>query len=270
MAFTIALSGKGGSGKTTVAALTVRDIAERTGHAVLAVDADSNATLGLALGVSVERTVAEIREDAIERRLVASPGMDKRRAIEYAIHHSLGEHSGFDLLTMGRPEGPKCYCYVNHLLRAYLDGVSSDYAFVVIDNEAGMEHLSRRTTNDVDVLVVVSEPTMVGLRSAARVLEAAASLPITVRRSVLVLNRVRPAGPSDAVRKAVEDLGVPLSGIVSEDEALLELAETGRPVIHAPADRPAVQAVTAMVEDWLPGGLPVRGELAPQSGVTSE
>ena len=253
MAFTIAVSGKGGSGKTTIAALAVRTIVERAGRAVLAVDADPNSNLGLALGVEVERTVAEIREDALERRIAASPGMDRPRAIEYALHQCLVEHTGFDLLTMGRPEGPKCYCYVNHLLRAYLDQVSADYAFVVLDNEAGMEHLSRRTTNDVDLLVVVAEPTMVGLRSAENILRTADSLPITVRRRELVLNKVRPEGVSGQAEERLRALGVPLAGSVPEDEGLRELAETGRPVVEAPSDRPAVLAVGELLQRWLAG-----------------
>jgi len=258
MAFTIALSGKGGSGKTTVAALAVCAIVERTGRAVLAVDADPNATLGLALGVPVTGTIADIREDALERRLAVSPGMDRQRAIEYAIHRCLGEHKGFDLLTMGRPEGPKCYCYVNHLLRAYLDRVSSDYSFVVIDNEAGMEHLSRRTTTGVDLLVVVSEPTVVGLRSAGRVLETAESLPITVREKVLILNRVRAEGLSAAAQRQVEELGVPVAGVVPEEDALRELAEAGRPVTEAPAHLPALRVVAELVAAWVPVETPAR------------
>jgi len=258
MAFTIALSGKGGSGKTTIASLILRALVERTGKSVLAVDADPNATLGLALGLTVDRTAAEVREDALERRLQTSPGMDRQRAIEYALHQCLVEHTGFDLVAMGRPEGPKCYCYVNHLLRAYLDTISADYTYVLIDNEAGMEHLSRRTTTDVDILIVVAEPTAVGLRSAKRVYEAVAGLPIDVRRSQLVLSRVRSEGLSGAIEQQVADLGLTVAGIVPHDEALTELAEVGGSILDAPAASPAVEAVGGLVEEWLAAASPAR------------
>ena len=178
MAFVIALSGKGGMGKTTLAALMVRHLSRARGRAVLAVDADPNSGLGEALGVSPEHTLADIREDTREDRLQLSAGMSKERHIELLIQSCLVEGNKFDLLTMGRPEGPKCYCYVNNLLRKYLDEATKEYPIVVIDNEAGMEHLSRRTTNNVDELFVVSDATRQGARTVGRIMKLADSLPI--------------------------------------------------------------------------------------------
>jgi len=158
MTTTIAISGKGGSGKTTLAAMIIRALLEHSDNgAVLAVDADPNSCLGLMLGVKPVCTVADIREDA-RAKPPSNAGMDRVRSVEYGIQQAITEAQGFDLLTMGRPEGPSCYCAVNNMLRKFLDELSSQYRFVVIDNEAGMEHLSRRTTNNVDLLCIVSEP----------------------------------------------------------------------------------------------------------------
>ncbi|MEK7805884.1 MAG: AAA family ATPase, partial [Planctomycetota bacterium] len=139
MAFNIAVAGKGGTGKSTLSALIIRYITEELGKPVSAVDADPNASLGALLGLHVQSTIADIREDIVEKKVDFS-GMSKDRYIEYSIEESIIEKDKYDLLTMGRPEGPKCYCYVNNLLRKYLDKVGTTYPFIVTDNEAGMEH----------------------------------------------------------------------------------------------------------------------------------
>ena len=162
MAFRIAVSGKGGVGKSTFAALTVRYLARELGKTVLAVDADPNATLGAMLGVAVDASVADIREETLEKKDSIPSGMSKDQFVEFKIQQCIVEERGFDLLTMGRPEGPGCYCFVNSLLRRYLERAAEDYPYVVIDNEAGMEHLSRRTDGAVDLLLIVTEPTVVG------------------------------------------------------------------------------------------------------------
>lgn len=238
MSKTIAISGKGGSGKTTLAAMIVRHLVARTGHSVLAVDADPNACLGLALGVEPEMTVGEIRDDALERKLQTGPGMDRQRAVQYAIQRAVAEAEGFDLLAMGHTEGPKCYCAVNHLLREYLDQAAGDYGWVVLDNEAGMEHLSRRTTDAVEFLLVVAEATAIGAATARRILALAERLPIVVRRRGVLWNKV--ADPA-----MVDTLGadLPVIGIVPYDDAVLEASTRGATVFDLPADAPAVAAV---------------------------
>ncbi|MHC4666037.1 MAG: nucleotide-binding protein, partial [Planctomycetota bacterium] len=148
MATTIAISGKGGSGKTTLAAMMIRALMDRASKGILAVDADPNSCLGLMMGVKLTGTVARLREDSRQKQ-PNSGGMDRVRTFEYGLQQAITEAKGFDLLTMGRPEGPDCYCAVNNLLRKFMDKLSDSYGFVVIDNEAGMEHLSRRTTNNV-------------------------------------------------------------------------------------------------------------------------
>lgn len=190
MTTTMAISGKGGSGKTTIAAMIVRYLVEQEkGGAVLAVDADPNSCLGLALGVKPGGTVADIREGAISKT-TNTLVQDKLRTVEYGIQQAITEARGFDLLTMGRPEGPGCYCAVNNMLRKFLDKLSSQYHYIVIDNEAGMEHLSRRTTNNVDLLLIAAEPTAVGITTARRIFELSEKLPILVKKTGIIWNKM--------------------------------------------------------------------------------
>ena len=187
MTVTIAISGKGGSGKTTVAAMIIRFLCGRSRGPVLAVDADPNSCLGLLCGVQPVSTIAELREKA----RVGQPGkagMDRVRSFEYDMQQAITEASGFDLLTMGRPEGPGCYCAVNNILRTFLDKLSKAYKFVVIDNEAGMEHLSRRTTNDVDLLGIVAEQTPLGVLTAQRIYQLAGQLPVSIKEIGIIWN----------------------------------------------------------------------------------
>ena len=249
MAFVIALSGKGGTGKTTLAALMIRHLTEVRGRAVLAVDADPNSCLGAALGVESEHTIADIREDAREDRLEVAPGMSKDRQIEYLVQSCVVEASKFDLLTMGRPEGPKCYCYVNHLLRKFLDEVGGDYPYVVIDNEAGMEHLSRLTTNNVDELFIVSDATLQGARTAGRIMRIADELPILVKRKEIVLNRVVEGDGVAAFESAVADEGHAIALRVPDDEDLYAVLATGRSVFDLPDSSRARQSVGRFLEE---------------------
>jgi CO dehydrogenase maturation factor len=189
MATTIAVSGKGGSGKTTLAAMITRFLLEQPDRkSIVVVDADPNACLGLTLGVEPEVTVADIREEA-RAKPPSNAGMDKVRSVEYGIQQAIVEAKGFDLLTMGRPEGPSCYCAVNNMLRKFLDQLSSQYDYVVIDNEAGMEHLSRRTTNNVDLLCIVAEPNTIGTLTAQRIFDLSKKLPIIVKKTGIIWNR---------------------------------------------------------------------------------
>jgi CO dehydrogenase maturation factor len=243
MGFTLAISGKGGVGKSTFAALAIRYLSEDVGRSVLAVDGDPNATLGALLGIAVDATIADLREETLEKKDSIPSGMSKDRFVEYRIQQSIIEHPGFDLLTMGRPEGPGCYCFVNSLLRGYLDKAASDYPYVVMDTEAGMEHLSRRTTTSVDLLVIVTEPTVVGADTARRIADLARTLPIQVRRSVLLLNRVPPDGVSPAVRERLEAIGLDLIGEIPLDEAILAASAAGQSLLELPKDARMFTAV---------------------------
>jgi len=240
----IAISGKGGVGKSTVAALTVRLLSSTLGRAVLAVDADPNATLAPMLGLDPGNSVADLREETLEKKDAIPAGMSKDRFIELRIQQAIVEHTGFDLLTMGRPEGPGCYCYVNNLLRRYLERVSDDYAYVVIDNEAGMEHLSRRTNSSIDLLLVVTEPTVIGVDTVRRIAELAGTLPIAVRRTAIVLNRIPPAGVSPAVAQALAATGLDVVGEIPLDLSIMEAAASGASLLDLPDDSPVLAIVS--------------------------
>jgi len=246
VATTIAVSGKGGSGKTTLAAMLIRSLLEQMGAgAVLAVDADPNSCLGLMLGVQPEGTIADIREDA-RGKPAGTGGMDKLRTFEYGIQQAITEATGFDLLTMGRPEGPDCYCAVNNMLRQFLDRLSSQYQFVIVDNEAGMEHLSRRTTNNVDLLCIVAEATSLGALTAQRIFALAKQLPILVKEAGIIWNKA--AGDSACEQKLD---GIETLGCVPTDRAVLDLCVQGRTVFDLDANSPAVSAVRSIFQDRL-------------------
>jgi CO dehydrogenase maturation factor len=233
MAYIVALAGKGGTGKTTVAALLVSLLLQDKRGPVLAVDADPNYNLGLALGVKVNRTIADVREQVMQEKLSIPQDMSKERIVEYEIQKVLEERKGFALLTMGRPEGPGCYCYINHILRKYLDILTADYKSVIIDNEAGMEHLSRRTTNNVDHLIITALPETASVLAAERISGMARSLPVTVRRISVILNRVRDSVPEHLLKRLEKSslpvlARVPYDGklekLLSEEKSLLEIA----------------------------------------------
>ncbi len=254
MTTTIAVSGKGGSGKTTLASMIVRALLERpdTGP-ILCIDADPNACLALALGVPPGTTVAEVREQARAKAPNAG-GMDRVHLVEYGFQQAITEAGRFDLVTMGRPEGPSCYCAVNNLLRRILDELSSKYRFVVIDNEAGMEHLSRRTTNHVDWLCIVSEPTSVGALTARRIHELALKLPIVVKEMGLLWNKANGDCPP------IEGLDV--LAHVPEDMMVLNASRRGDNVFALADDSPAFQTVRTLV-----GRLCKCGQLTVHSGL---
>ena len=242
MAITIAVSGKGGSGKTTFSAMMMRSLLEQApGKAVLGVDADSNSCLGITLGAPELGTVADVRDQARALK-PTNAGMDRVRTVEYGIQQSVTECEGFDLLTMGRPEGPACYCAVNNMLRTFLDELGSQYQFVVIDNEAGMEHLSRRTTNNVDMLCIVAEPTAVGEVTARRIYQLVKKLPIVVKKIGLVWNRADDGKKPD---------GIDILGYIPYDEAVSDASMQGKTVFDLNANSPALLAAGKIVENIL-------------------
>lgn len=251
MSYRIAVSGKGGSGKTTVAALVIKALVEQGDGAVLAVDADPNATLAMALGIDLQRTISDMREDIMERRVDIPAGVPKERVFEYKFHELVIERPKFDFLAMGRPEGPKCYCYINHLLRKYLDQLSGDYAYVFIDNEAGMEHLSRRTTDNVDLLILVAQPTVVGLESVRRISSLAHDLPITVNREALLINMVKTQTVSPAIAQRAREMGLGTFFTIPYDPEVEAAWEEGRSLLELSPANPACATVAAMVRGLL-------------------
>lgn len=229
MGLNIAVVGKGGVGKSTIAALLIRALHERSGKVIMAVDADPNYNLGEKLGLQVERTIGGLREELLRDADSVPAGQSKHEYVEYQMRLATVEGDGIDLLTMGRQEGPGCYCYINNILRTFLDLAMDRYDYVVIDNEAGMEHLSRRTTKRMDLLVLVSDPTKLGLETAGRLLSLAESMELEVRKKALLINGLREPlrGPAESLmeRMAVDSVvRVPFS------KDVMNMAQEGRAV----------------------------------------
>jgi len=241
---TIAVAGKGGTGKTTLAGLLVRYLRERDAGSILAIDADPATNLHAVLGAPEPVSVGNIREETAEqvgRGKGVPSGMSKQDYFEYQVNLAVEEGNGFDLLAMGRPEGRGCYCAANNMLRVIIDQIAGGYDYVVMDNEAGLEHLSRRTTRDVDLLLIVSDPSMRGLVTAGRVLELSRELKTVIGRAVLVVNRVQGQLPPPIAEKA-EELGLRLIGTIPDDPLVPEFDGYGRPLIDLPAESPALRA----------------------------
>jgi CO dehydrogenase maturation factor len=250
MSFTIAFAGKGGTGKTSIAALTIKYLIDRRKGPVLAVDADSNSCLNETLGVEVNKTVGTLREESLDtaRSGAARPGgMSLEQMFDYEIQQSVIEADGFDLLVMGRPEGPGCYCAANNIIRKYTDKLSGSYAYVVLDNEAGMEHLSRLTTHKVDILFVISDPTMKGIITAKRIVELVAELKIKADRCVLIINRVN-GEDGKALKARAEDAGIMVAGLISNDEMVSSFDLEGKPLRLLPEDSVSVKALFGILD----------------------
>ncbi|MDX1416325.1 MAG: AAA family ATPase [Candidatus Promineifilaceae bacterium] len=257
MTMTIALAGKGGVGKTTIAGMVIKYLVQTQPGAILAIDADPSSNLNMVLGLDLEWTVGDIREDLltqVKQTLTAggaamgtlSGGVSKREYLEYQVRSSVSEGDRFDLVAMGRSEGPGCYCAVNHNLREVVDSISKNYRYVVIDNEAGMEHLSRRTTRDVQHLLVVSDPTQRGLVAAERIAAFREQMDIHIDNTWLILNRLPGAMP-DPLKARIEEMGIPLLGVVPADAQLVAFEFSGRPLVELGDDSPVYQSVAVMM-----------------------
>jgi len=260
MPITIAVAGKGGTGKTTLAALTIDYLARTQRGSILAIDADPSMNLNMALGVDVEETIGGGREEIVGdiRSGQYNLGMDKQQSFRLMIQECLVEAEAFDLLAMGRPEGPGCYCAPNHLLRQSVDALAGSYTYVVIDNEAGLEHISRRTTRDVDVLLVVSDATVRGLVAAQRVFELVTEMSSRIYKAHLIVNRVptdgigEPRLPAELAAK-VGELKMPLLGVLPQDPAVTEKDTLGQPLVTLPPDSPLRRHLEGLLGQVLPG-----------------
>lgn len=247
----IAVSGKGGTGKTMVSS-TLVNLLSKTGKDVLAIDADPDSNLPEALGIEVLKTVGDVREELKKDTASGNipSGANKWDILDYKIMESVVETPEFDLLVMGRPEGSGCYCAVNNMLRKIIETLSSNYDIIVIDTEAGLEHLSRRTTQNVDVMLVVTDPSHRGILTAQRIGELAQELDINFKELFLILNRVKVENEENLRKKAAET-GLQLGGLIYEDPIVSEYDIEGRPLIELPDDAESVKELTKIVEKIL-------------------
>ncbi len=253
MTKTIALAGKGGTGKTTISALLIHYLTQDNGRTVLAIDADPSTNLNLALGLPLTRTVGDIREELLDeaRSGAVATGGARQDYLNYQLRLSIEEGEVVDLLAMGRPEGPGCYCPVNHMLRQIVDGLGAQYDYIVIDNEAGMEHLSRRTTKDVDLLLVITDPTIRGVKTAEGIVALAGELDINVKQMALVINRVVGDELPQPLQDAIAKIGVELAAKIPDDPNVYQLDAWGKPLVELSQDSPAALVVRSIAEKYI-------------------
>ncbi|HSO67336.1 MAG TPA: AAA family ATPase [Desulfatirhabdiaceae bacterium] len=245
MPYSIALAGKGGTGKTTVAGMLIKYLISRGKAPVLAVDADSNANLNEVLGLIVTDTLGNAREEM--KKGIVPGGMTKDVFMSMKLEQAVVEAEGYDLLVMGQPEGAGCYCAANSLLTAFIEKLVDNYPYLVMDNEAGMEHISRLTTQNVDVLLIVTDTSRRGVQAAVRIAELAKDLRIGVGRSYLIMNQVKET-PSSVVVDIIKNAGIEFAGTIPEDETIYAYDMNGKPTVDIPDETPALKAAYAIFE----------------------
>ena len=250
MSFSIAVAGKGGSGKTSLASLIIRYLKKNGVGPILAVDADPNANLGESLGLGIKQTVGSIIASFNDEKINIPAGMTKEAYLEYKLNEAIVESKGLDLLVMGRGEGPHCYCYPNLMLRKFVDTLAENYAYIVMDNEAGMEHLSRRTTQDVDELLIISDHSVKGVRTVARIRDLVSELKLVVKRQSVIINFV----PNQLDRFITEELarlGIDSIATIPLDEEVYEYDLKLKPLLDLPDTSKAVTAVSDLMAKLL-------------------
>ena len=242
----IAVAGKGGSGKTTVASLVIRYLLRKGSGPILAVDADPNANLADSLGLGVKETVGSVIAAFNDEKINIPPGMTKENYLEYRLNQALVEGRELDLVAMGRGEGPECYCYPNLILRKFIDRLADNYAYLVMDNEAGLEHLSRRTTQNVDELLMVSNHSVKGVRAVAQIAELVTELKLRVKRQSVIVN-LAPPELSPLVREELSRLKLEPAAVIPSDDEVYQYDLGLKPLLDLPDGSPAVEAVSHLM-----------------------
>lgn len=250
MTLTIAVAGKGGTGKTTVSSLVIRYLIKNKKTPVLAVDADPNANLGESLGLKVERDIGAVLSDFQKEQNTIPLGMTKEAYLDVKLNEVIVESKSIDLVSMGRGIGRDCYCYPNTVLRNFIDRLVGNYPSMVMDNEAGMEHLSRATTQNVDELLLISDHSVKGIRTVARIRNLVAELGLVVKRESVFVNMV-PGEIDPAVSVEIEKLGLEIFAAVPLDKNVNEFDLSGRSLLELPDNSPAVMAVDAAMGNLL-------------------
>lgn len=252
MAHTIAVAGKGGVGKTTTCGMIIEYLCGKKAGPILVVDADANSNLNEVLGVEVDTTLGDIREEMARAELLpVSPipsGMTKQEYAEYKFSSALIEEDDFDMLVMGRTQGKGCYCYVNGVLKAQIDKYVNNYRYMVVDNEAGLEHISRGTLPHVDTLLLISDCSRRGIQAAARIAEMVDALELKPGEMKLIVNRAPGGKLNDGVVEEIEKHGLDLIGVLPQDETVYEYDCDGKPSAKVPDDAPVKVALRSIME----------------------
>ena len=244
----IAVTGKGGVGKTTISALLVKHLLDAGKSPVLAIDADPNSCLDAALGVSVVDTVGRAREE-VRNSAGVGANISKKELLRLKLEQALVEAKGFDLIAMGRPEGEGCYCYANNVLKEIIDEISSQYPYVILDNEAGLENLSRRIVKKVDVMVLVSDASNAGLKTLLRLHELAGEMGMSYGKLALVVNRLRGPALPERIGEIKEKTGAGIVVGLGDDEEISSFAETSRSFLEISFSNPVYKMVGGLLED---------------------
>ena len=247
MGINIAVAGKGGTGKTTISALLVRNLIKKKNGSVLALDADPNSNLNELLGVKISSTVGQLVENFKKDGAIISSGIYKDQMVEMNIHQSIIEGNGFDLLIMGRGEGPGCYCAANNLFKKYIDVLQDSYDYIVMDNEAGMEHLSRKTTHNIKYLLIISDPSIRGILTATRLRDLSKELQINVEKVFLILNRVNDE-LDDRLLKYIKEQNFEILGTIYTDNNIIDLELSGKPIFELPDSSDSVSQVNNILK----------------------
>lgn len=238
MGYKIAVAGKGGTGKTTLTGLLIDYLVKKGEGPILAVDADANANLNEVLGVDIEDTIGDIREDVSKRSLDNNfpGGMMKADYLKYKLNTAITEGNGYDMIVMGRSQGTGCYCYVNGVLKTQIDSLSGNYKHLVIDNEAGMEHLSRRVVENIDTLFLISDCSRRGIQAVGRIRRLVDELKLSVGQIFLIVNRAPEGKLNEGTMEEIRNQGLELLGVVPMDTMVYEYDSSGKPLVELPED----------------------------------
>lgn len=252
MSFTIAVAGKGGVGKTTLCGLLIQYLCEQGKRPVLAVDADANSNLNEVLGVEVDMTLGDIREEVAKaensEKNPIPASMSKADYMDYMFNRCLIEDDDFDMLVMGRTQGKGCYCFVNGLLQTQLQKLTPNYPYVVVDNEAGMEHMSRGILPKVDMLLLVSDCSRRGVQAVGRIAELAKELELNPKTVGLIVNRAPEGKLNEGTMEEIEKQGLNLLGVVPHSAEVYEYDCEGKPTVQLPEDSPVKKALHDIID----------------------
>ncbi|MBC3795757.1 AAA family ATPase [Acetobacterium tundrae] len=251
MSFNIAIAGKGGVGKTSLTGMLIEYLVEQGLGPILAVDADANANLNEVLGEEVDLSIGEIKEEINKAEVAGVPlpiGVTKADFMQLRLNQAVAESNGYDLLVMGRGQGAGCYCYVNGLLKNQLDVLAKNYQYLIVDNEAGMEHLSRGTLGKIDLLILVSDCSRRGIQAVGRIRDLVAELKLKVPTIKLIVNRAPDGVLNAGTSEEIEKEGLDLIGVVPMDQNVFEFDSYGKPLVDLPADSPAKAALRDIVD----------------------